>query len=170
MVHKAVQVGEKVIRAKAKPVRRIDAATKRLVRDLIDSMHAHDLVGMAAPQIGVGLQVFVIELRSTGIRTRKHGDVMVFINPAIVAYSDKQTVLVEGCGSVAAAGLFGPVSRPARVTVEALDLEGNQFRLDASGLLAKVIQHEFDHLQGVLFIDKTDTKKLMSREAYLNKP
>lgn len=163
------QVGEKVIRSKAKLVNAKDKGrTKKVVRDLIDTMRAADLVGMAAPQIGVGLRIFVSEIKKT--KWRKTTDVdglRVFINPKITHLSKKQTLLQEGCGSLGSRTwkLFGLVNRPAEVEVRALDANFKPFTLKAKGLLAKVIQHENDHLQGVVVLDKfTDTRKCWVRE------
>lgn len=159
------QIGEKVIRAKAKPVKAADKQKlSRLIRDLVDTMRAAGLIGIAAPQIGVSLRVFVTEIRKT--RNRKPAadadSLRVFINPRVVKASARKTVLMEGCGSVGPrdSRLFGPVSRPEKVVVEALDERMQPFRLEAPGLLAKCVQHECDHLDGVVVLDKfTDTKK-----------
>ncbi len=165
-IKKISQVGEAVIRAKAKPVNLQDkAGIKKLIKDLRDSMVATDLVGIAAPQIGVGLQMFVSEVRKTKSRKSKDLDgFRVFINAKITKKSSKQTILEEGCGSVARATLFGPVKRPAEVEVRAFDENLQPFTLKATGLLAKIIQHEYDHTQGIVILDKfTDTRKCWVR-------
>ncbi len=161
-VRKVSQVGEAVIRAKANAVTKKDTALLPcLVKDMIDTLRATDLIGIAAPQIGVGLQVFVTEIRKT--KHRKSAaleDLRVFVNPKIVWTSTHKTILEEGCGSVCESTLFGPVERPAEVEVSALDEHMQPFTLKATGLLAKCIQHEYDHLQGVVVLDKfTDTRK-----------
>lgn len=162
-VKKVSQVGEAVIRAKAKPVTKKDIpGLPRLLRDMTDTLRETNLIGIAAPQVGVGLQVFVTEIQQA--KHRKSVDsqdsLRVYINPKITWRSEQQTILEEGCGSVCHSGLFGPVQRPAEVVVEALDEHMQPFTLKASGLLAKCIQHEFDHLQGVVVLDKfTDTRK-----------
>jgi peptide deformylase len=172
MVRDAVQIGNPIVRRKSKAVGDIKSKpTQRLVRNLIDSMRVHELVGMAAPQIGVNLRVFVTELRPTKIRkSLKDMDaVRVFINPRIIALSKQQTVLIEGCGSLLHGQLFGPVRRPQKVTVEAFNEKGERFTLTADKLLAKVIQHEHDHLEGIICLDKfTDTRKVMAGEEYLS--
>jgi peptide deformylase len=172
MIRKTVQIGNKVIRAACQNVaeRAIRSQKiKRLIRDMVDTMRHDNLIGIAAPQIGVSLNVFVTEVRKTRVRTsvKKDDALRVFINPKILSSSKKQTVLYEGCGSVANAALFGPVRRPAKVTVRALDASGKSFQLTADGLLAKVIQHEYDHLHGHLCIDKfISTKKIVHRDEY----
>jgi peptide deformylase len=172
MIRKTVQIGNKVIRAGGHDVteRAIRSQKiKRLIRDMVDTMRHDNLIGIAAPQIGVGLNVFITEVRKTRVRTsvKKDDALRIFINPKILSLSKKQTVLIEGCGSVANAALFGPVRRPAKVTVKAFDADGKLFKLVADGLLAKAIQHEYDHLRGVLCIDKfISTKKIVHRDEY----
>jgi peptide deformylase len=172
IIKNVTQIGAPVIRAKAKPVRSATAPrTKKIVRDLIDSMRHHGLVGMAAPQIGIGLRIFVSELRKTNVRRAGEADAArVFINPEILRRSKERSIGGEGCGSVACAGLFGMVPRAQSVTVTALDGKGKKFTLTAKGLLAAVIQHEVDHLNGIVFLDRLpDMKSLMSREEYIKK-
>ncbi len=92
----------------------------------------------------------------------------VFINPKIIKVSKKLVGDYEGCGSIAAGGLFGIVKRPETVSVRAFNEMGEEFELETSGLLARIIQHEIDHLNGICFIDRvTDTKKLLGRNEYL---
>lgn len=131
-------------------------------------MRYHGLVGMAAPQIDINLRVFVTEVRKTKTRHQKPSDPLrVFINPRIIHFSKKQAVIYEGCGSAARSGLFAAVRRPANVTVEAFNQKGNKFKLNAKGLLARIIQYETDHLDGKVFLDRIyDAKTLMSREEY----
>ena len=175
MIRPTTQIGHPVLRKRAKEITLANVKAKNvqnLVHDLIDSMRAHDLVGMAAPQIGKGVRVFVTEIRETKARRglKEADGVRVYINPRIVESSSTQKVLYEGCGSLAHARLFGPVLRPTRVTIEALDERGESFRFTARGLLAKVIQHELDHLDGTICVDRfTDTRRIMDREEYLNK-
>jgi len=134
-------------------------------------MRYQGLVGMAAPQIGINRRIFVSEIRKTKTRTRSGIDpVRSFINPKIINSSRKQVVGYEGCGSVACSGLFGNVKRAQSLTIEAFDEKGKKFKLYASGLLARIIQHETDHLDGEVFLDRlSDTKSLMSREEYLRR-
>lgn len=132
-------------------------------------MRFHQLVGMAAPQIGVSKQIFVTEIRKTATRMKlKQLDtVRVFINPRIIHASKKQKIGYEGCGSVAQAQLFAPVSRSRRVVIEALDENGKPFRLEAQDLLARIILHECDHLQGRVFLDIVkNTRTILDRQSY----
>ena len=126
---------------------------------------------MAAPQIGKGLRIFVTEVRKTklrkGVGIENVDPLRVFINPKILSVSKKENKDWEGCGSVASANLFGMVKRPSSVVVEALDEKGEEFHLKASNLVARVIQHEMDHLDGIVFADRADTKTYMSKSEYL---
>ncbi len=145
-------------------------STQRVVTDLIDSMRHHDLVGMAAPQIGKAVRVFVTEIRQTKLRKSDNANLdplKVFINPKILSVSKKAAKDWEGCGSVATANLFGMVKRPISLEIEAVDEHGMKFRLKAKNLLARVIQHELDHLNGTLFVDTADSKTYMSKSEYL---
>jgi len=169
-VKKTSEIGSPVIRSKTKAVKGIgNLKVKRVIKDLKDSMRKYGLVGMAAPQIGIGLRIFVTEIRKTPYRkTAELDQFRVFINPRIVSLSRKSVDGYEGCGSVASGGLFGPVKRSSSVIVEAWNERGDKFCFKASKLLARVIQHEMDHLDGVVFIDRvTDTKKLLGRGEYL---
>ncbi len=170
-IRKTAEIGSEVIRSRAKEVDKVTSAkVKKIITDLIDSMRDKDLVGMAAPQIGVGARVFVTEVRKT--KSRKDVSILdpvrVFINPVITKFSKKKVDGYEGCGSVSAGTLFGIVKRPETVSVRAFDEFGDEFELETSGLLARIIQHEVDHLNGICFIDKvTDTKTLIGRTEYL---
>lgn len=173
IIKKASQAGNPIIRKKSKKVTDITAKeTKKTVKDLIDSMRHHGLVGMAANQINKDQRIFVSEVREqTSYRGKiKESDVdpvRVFINPKIVSVSEKEVSGWEGCGSVACSGLFAKVARPKEVKVVALDEKGKEFTLEAKGLLARIIQHEIDHLNGVIFTDKAARNTYMSREEYI---
>jgi peptide deformylase len=172
IIKEATQVGHKTIRGKAREVSNIKAkSVQQIITNLIDSMRHHELVGMAAPQIDKDIRVFVTEIRETKLRkgqTKKNIDPLrIFINPHIVSVSKVQASGWEGCGSVAASGLFGMVKRPVSLKIEALDRNGNKYQLEAENLLARVIQHEMDHLNGVVFTDKADVSTFMSKNEYL---
>jgi peptide deformylase len=171
MIIKSVtQVGNPIIRRKSKKVMLVTSPKiKKIINDLTDSMRHSNLVGMSAPQIGQNLRVFVTEIRTTTLRKTKELDKLrVFINPRIINKSKKLISGFEGCGSVAMSGIFGKVPRSKKITVSALDENGKKFILTTTGLLARVIQHEFDHLEGIIFLDKVFNKNsLMSREEYL---
>jgi peptide deformylase len=147
----------------------------QLITDLTETMHDSGLVGIAAPQIGENFQVFITEPRQTATRAKEDSDILrIFCNPQIVYSSTYEVVLYEGCGSVKNAHIFGPVLRPREVTIKAQDKEGNLFTFTCDGLLARIIQHEMDHLNGTLFIDHVkDDSSLLTFEQYTefkNKP
>lgn len=168
VIKEIIQIGNPILNRKSKFVAEIgDKETQRVITNLIDSVRHHDLIGMAASQIGEKLRIFVTEVRKTKYRNLKKDRLRVYINPKIVWSSKKQVVIYEGCGSVAYAKLFAPVRRPEKIVVEAYDKSGKKFRLKASGMLSRVIQHEYDHLNGVEFTEKiTDMRKIMSSEEY----
>lgn len=169
VIRNTTQVGNKLIRTRSVIVPPTSKAVKKVIKDIIDSMRHHHLVGMAAPQIGKGMRIFVTEIRKTKFRdSRKDlGPLRIFINPELKSVSKKQTMGWEGCGSVAFANLFGMVKRPTSVVVEAYDPKGKKFKIKAKNLLARIIQHEMDHLNGVVFTDEASVKTYMSRNEYL---
>ncbi len=166
------QIGERAIRAKSKVVAHpASEQNQKLVQDLVRVMCKEGLVGIAAPQIGINKRLFITQPRSTKFRSRKtKAQILVYFNPSIIKRSAATETAYEGCGSVAHAGIFGKVGRSVSVTVKAQDRRGDWFTLKATGLLARIIQHEYDHLEGVVFLDRVkDTRSLISREAYINK-
>lgn len=171
-VRSTTQLGHPNLRGENKGITDFaDPQLKQLVADLVDSMHAANLIGMAAPQIGENYLVFVTEPRETATRSKDQTDELrVYINPKIVNFSEEKVIIYEGCGSVSHGQLFGPVERPSVVTVEAQDLTGKKFQFTADGILGRVIQHECDHLQGKIFLEQMrDFQALMSVEYYVKK-
>lgn len=135
------------LKAVSTDVETVDSAIRALIDDMADSMYAADGIGLAAVQIGVPKRVLVIDL------DQKEGkkNPVAYINPKIVWASEEMAVFEEGCLSVPE--IWDDVERPARIKCEYLDRDGNQQLLEADGLLATCLQHEMDHLNGVLFID-----------------
>jgi peptide deformylase len=166
---KTTQAGNPIIHTKSSDV--IDVAsdeTHKVITDLVDTMREEDLVGMAAAQIGKNVRIFITEVRETQYRKEGIDELRIFINPKLVNVSESSSDGYEGCGSVASAQFFGPVSRADSITIEALDKNGEKFTFEANDFLARVIQHELDHLDGILFHEKiTDMKKVMSKEEYV---
>jgi peptide deformylase len=138
---------DEVLRVRCAPVDRFDGELAALVADLVETMHAAPGIGLAAPQVGVTRRVFVVDL-SVG---EDPAQLRVFVNPRIVA-EEGQVADVEGCLSIP--DLSEKVERPERVVVEAQDVHGEPFRVEADELLARAICHESDHLDGVLFVDR----------------
>lgn len=166
-VKKIISAGHPALKMKNQRISDFSSPSlKRLIKNLIDTMHKADLIGIAAPQIGKNFSLFVTEPRNT--KSRKLGKtdkLRIYINPKIVSVSKKKSVIYEGCGSVH--GIFGPVSRPTQIAIKARDQYGKKFRLLCDGILARVIQHEVDHLRGIEFIEKVDDyKKIITAEQY----
>ena len=142
-------LGSDVLRKKCATIAVFDEKLEDLVVAMIDSMHVGDGIGLAGPQIGVEKRIFVCHVPDD--------DPRIFINPEIIATSQEIDPYEEGCLSIP--GVYSEVMRPRAVTVQAWTLQGRPFKLEAEGLLARVIQHEIDHLKGILFIDHLTEKK-----------
>jgi peptide deformylase len=169
IIKNIVQIGNPILSQQSEPVKDIKSAkTKQVIKNLTDFLRYHQLIGLASSQIGSKDKIFVTEVRKTPYRNPNSIDKLrIYINPQITWMSKKQIIIYEGCGSVAYAKLFGPVKRPEKITIKALDKNGLPFTLKASGLLSRVIQHEYDHLFGIEFTEKiTDYRKIMSSEEY----
>ena len=138
---------DKRLRLLSKPVAKIDAATKQLVEDMFDTMYDAPGIGLAAIQIGEPRRIVTMDLA----KKDDEKEPQVFINPEITWSSDETNVHEEGCLSIPE--YYEEVERPAEVKVKYTDLDGKQHEVHATGLFATCIQHEIDHLNGVLFID-----------------
>ncbi len=147
MLRPILRYGDQGLHVPAQPVASITADTQTLIDDMIETMYAAPGVGLAAPQIGVPLRLFVIDL-SVG---RATGDLIVMINPEFVE-RDGMQLEEEGCLSVP--GFNATVVRPARVVCAGLDRDGTPQRVEGTELLARAFQHEMDHLEGTLFVDR----------------
>jgi peptide deformylase len=146
---KIVTVGDEVLRNRAASIAEVDDSIRHLAETMIETMHEGDGIGLAGPQVGVLKRIFVCHVKGDEPR--------VFINPEIVETSLEQVPYEEGCLSIP--GVYADVIRPEAIKVQAQNERGKLFRLDASGLLSRVIQHEMDHLKGVLFIDHLEERK-----------
>lgn len=147
MIRPILSYPDKRLRVPGKDVEVFDDDLRALIDDMAETMYAAPGVGLAAPQIGVSKRLFIVDVATAD---DEPSDLRVFINPEIVAL-EGETTFNEGCLSFP--GATEEIDRAARVTVRALDQEGNPFELDADGLLAIAIQHENDHLDGKLMID-----------------
>jgi peptide deformylase len=136
-----------VLRQLSKPVERVDADLRKLADDMLETMYDAPGIGLAAIQIGIPLRLLVIDLAKEGEEPAP----MVVVNPEIVHSSDERSTYEEGCLSIP--DYYAEVERPATVRAKFLDREGKQQEIAAEGLLATCLQHEIDHLNGVLFID-----------------
>jgi peptide deformylase len=169
-VRKTIQIGDPRLKANNKTITNFGSpVVKKVIRDLRDTMIKNDLIGLAAPQIGYNYKIFITQPRRTKARKLpKEDKLRVYINSKIAKYSKKQNIIYEGCGSVLNGNLFAPVKRPQEITVEAYDENNKKFQVRCDGILARVIQHEYDHMFGIEFTEKIyDYKKMMAREFYI---
>ncbi|HZK20445.1 MAG TPA: peptide deformylase [Treponemataceae bacterium] len=143
---RVVILGENVLRQKALPVENIDDDFRLLINEMFITMQKENGIGLAGPQINDSRRFFTI-LLDDGVHR-------VFVNPQIMGTSEKICVYEEGCLSIP--GEYQDITRPEKVKVQAFDEKGKSFVLDADGILARAIQHEYDHLNGVLYIDRAD--------------
>jgi len=144
-------LGDPVLRTEAEPVESVDAELRRLAADMFETMYAEEGVGLAAPQVGISKRLIVIDAQSEDVKP------FALVNPEVVESSEDTDRGEEGCLSVP--GVKELVERPLRVTVEATDLEGRSVRMEAEGLLGRILQHEVDHLDGILFFDRVSPLK-----------
>jgi peptide deformylase len=143
---KVVTIPNPILNKKTELIKKIDSEILTLVRDMVDACRKANGIGLAAPQIGKSIRLCIINLEHLGLPP------FALINPKIVKKSWKKVEMEEGCLSIP--GVFGMVKRPVKVTVEAQNLEGGKNKFEADGLLSRVIQHEVDHLDGILFTSK----------------
>ena len=147
--------GDPVLRKVSKPVEKITSKVRKLVEDMFETMYADNGIGLAAPQIAVSQRVIVVDIQTR--RTKP----IALINPEITASAGEQESL-EGC--LSCPGLSANVKRAESVTVQGLDQNGRNVKVEAKGLLAVVLQHEIDHLDGILFIDRLDPSQRVKVE------
>ncbi len=138
------KVGDPVLRSEAKPVTKITGKTRELVANMLETMYNNNGIGLAAPQVGILQKIIVIDT--------KEGELVKVINPEIITKSKEKDIREEGCLSIP--GETGHVLRSKQVTVKGLNENGQEVTYEATGILARAFQHEIDHLQGILFIDK----------------
>lgn len=148
-----VLMGEPVLREEAAEVEAFDDDLARLVRDMFDTMYHADGIGLAAPQIGVSKRVLVVDLR----REEEPEARVALVNPRVVWHSDETEKELEGCLSIP--GLEEVVERPWAVKIEGVDPEGRPLEVEADELFARALQHEIDHLDGILFPDRVTPLK-----------
>ena len=139
------------LRTKAKPVAQVTQVTRRLIADMLETMYDAPGIGLAAIQVAQPLRLITMDLAKRDENGETAPKPRVFINPEILASSDEMSVYEEGCLSIPE--YYEEVERPARVRVRFMDIEGVTREEDAEGLYATCIQHEIDHLNGVLFVD-----------------
>ena len=145
-------IPEPILKQKSKRVKSIDGSIRKLAGDMLETMHAASGVGLAAPQVGVPLRVIVIGMPDE--------EEIVLINPEVVRESGERLV-TEGCLSVP--GYFGEIQRAQQVTVKGKDLSGKEVRIKAEELLAQALEHEIDHINGVLYIDHLESQDMLHK-------
>ncbi len=150
-VRDIILIGNPILRQKAKKIYRFDPSLQKLVDEMFETMHANKGIGLASPQIALSIRLFVIECEDT--ETGKHSKIAM-ANPEIIRAEGEQQG-VDACLSIP--GYYGVnVRRAARVVVKGQDVRGKSIRVSAEGLFAWALQHEIDHLDGVLFLDRLD--------------
>lgn len=152
-IRKVAQLGHPILRQVAAPVTPEQLASpdfQRLCDDLLETMRAYEGLGLAAPQVHESLRVLIFQLDEE--------EPMFLVNPVITVLGEKRSAGYEGCLSVT--GLRGRVERPDAIRVEALDRNGERFAFRAEGWAARVVQHECDHLDGVVYVDRADPRSL----------
>jgi peptide deformylase len=152
---KVARIGHPVIRTKARELKDAEirsSAVQRLIDDMVATMHEYDGVGLAAPQVHYALRLAVIEIPARDERAEDAVPLTVLVNPRVTTLGSEALSAYEGCLSVP--GLRGVVPRWARVRLEARDREGRPYVVEADNFFARVIQHEYDHLDGTVYIDR----------------
>lgn len=144
MTRKVLKMGDPTLRNVCNPVTKFDMRLSLLLRDMAETMYKENGIGLAAPQIGITRRMAVVDVSEDG------SGLMELINPEIIA-KEGECEMVEGCLSVP--NMRGLVRRPEKITVKAQNKKGESFQFDADGLLSRCIQHEIDHLNGVLYVD-----------------
>ncbi|MDY7021843.1 MAG: peptide deformylase [Cyanobacteriota bacterium] len=151
-------LGDRVLRQSAKRISRVDDDTRRLIREMLQTMYSADGIGLAAPQVGIQKQLIVIDCEPDNATTPP----LILINPTIKKYSKEISPFQEGCLSVP--GVYMDVTRPEVIEVAFKDETGRPRTIRATELLSRAIQHEMDHLHGVLFVDRVDNQIALTQE------
>jgi len=158
MIREILLMGDPVLRSEAAPVSDFDDELRSLVRDMFETMYHADGIGLAAPQIGVSLRVLVVDLdRGEDGEAEGESRRVALVNPSVTWASDDTYKQSEGCLSIP--GLEEVVRRPSEVRVEGFDPDGEPFAIEADDLFGRALQHEIDHLDGVLFLDRVSPLK-----------
>ncbi len=169
-IRKILTEPDPVLRQKSQPVDKVDDTIRKLMDDMLETMYGAPGIGLAAIQVGVPKRIIVLDIS----KDPEKKEPMYFVNPEIISASEKDATYEEGCLSVP--GQFAEIDRPDSCIIKYLDYNGNSQELKADGLLATCIQHEVDHLEGILFIDYLSklkrsmiTKKLSKQKKELER-
>lgn len=153
---KILEYPDPKLRARNKRIVTFDDSLNKLVHEMFDVMYKTDGIGLSAPQVGINLQLMVFN----PVGERGEGEEIVLVNPRVSKYSKKLTLFNEGCLSFP--GINADVKRPESVKIDAYDVNGKRFSVNLSDLPARIFQHEFDHLQGILFFERMNEEVLDS--------
>lgn len=145
-----LKMGDDVLRRNSLPIEEISQDVRTLVDEMFVTLEESGGIGLAAPQVGQNIRLFIVKLE-------QEDEGMIFINPQIIQTSEQMSTMEEGCLSIPT--IYEKVSRPKEITVQYMDINGKKQLLTTGGLLARVIQHENDHLNGVLFLDRINETK-----------
>lgn len=151
-------LGDRVLRQNTKRVNRVDDSTRAIVKEMLQTMYSSNGIGLAAPQVGIHKQIIVIDCEPEDAIKQP----LILINPQIKSFSKDLCSGQEGCLSIP--GVYLDVTRPRAVEVRYKDENGKPRKLDAAGLLSRAIQHEMDHLNGVMFVDRVDNTLALNEE------
>ena len=152
------KLGSASLRTNAKRIAKVDVETRKLAKEMLQSMYSAKGIGLAAPQVGISKELLVIDVNFED----KAAEPLILINPEITAFGTTLNSYEEGCLSIP--GIYLNVVRPSTIKVKFRDEMGRPRKMNADGLLARCIQHEVDHLRGVLFIDRVSSKEDLSKE------
>lgn len=152
--------GNPVLKQKAKDITEVTDSIRQLVADMFDAMHCENGVGLAANQVGRLERVFIVEIPQKDAKPEQY----VLLNPVIKSRSKAKESQEEGCLSFP--GIYGPVERPLEIEIEGYDLDWNVVNIKATDLLARALQHEFDHLDGIVFVERMNMihRTMLSRQ------
>jgi len=156
-----------ILRKKSKEVEKIDDKAKKVIEKMTSALETSEIEGLAiaAPQVGESVRIILIQVREQkdeeGKIIQKAIPLTAYINPIITKYSKDKTILEEGCLSIPYH--YGPVERPKKIRFEATTAEGKKIKKNAAGILAKIVQHEVDHLDGILFADRMADKSKLKK-------
>jgi peptide deformylase len=151
MIRKIRTIGDPVLRKKAKKVEKLTKDHQKLIDDMIETMRASQGIGLAAPQVGISERIIVVEMEQDD-DIPGSGVTYALVNPELSNFSTEKDDKAEGCLSIP--GWAGEVNRSLRVTVKGMDRQGNRVKFEAEGAIARAFQHELDHLDGILYVDK----------------
>lgn len=151
-------LGDRVLRQPAKRIAKVDESTRKLAKEMLQTMYSANGIGLAAPQVAVNKQLIVIDCEPDNSANSP----LILINPTITGYSKELCNAEEGCLSIP--NVYIEVTRPTAIEVSFKDESGRPRKLKASGLLSRAIQHEMDHLNGVLFVDRVENDLVLTEE------